>query len=195
MVDVVVAAVDVGQSLYGCATRGPHLCHVGYVLGHGFVVELVPKHHFAAQRVAHEVGHLLEEAVLDGHFVAAYVYVRGFWKYLGGLFEYDFQSLFALVGLHVEAHGVLEHVAVARHVNFGYDGDAALGSISLHLLALLLGVVLAGVAHTIGVAGELRVGFYLETPAYLFGQMPVKHVHLETGVEVDLLFQLVDRQE
>ena len=84
---------------------------------------------------------------------------------------------------------------MSGHVYLGNDGHTALGSVGLYLPALLLRVVLAGIARGMGCIGELRKGFDLEPPRQFFGQMPVKDIHLEPGQSVYLVLQFVDGQE
>ena len=122
--------------------------------------------------------------------------------YVGGLGEYGYhlvenllQSLHALVALHVEAHGFGKGCAVSGHVDFGYHGHATFSGIGFEFGALLLRVVVAGVARHVFGLRELRVGFYLKAPGQFLRQMPVEHVHLEAREQVDFLFQFVEGDE
>ena len=195
VVGVVVAAVDVGQSAHHLARGGPHLRHVA-LLGRGRAGhEAVPHHHLLAL-AAHVVGHGLQEVGIGyPHLVTANVDVGGVGEDLDHFIENLLQGFHALVGLHGEAHGIGEHVAVAGHVDFGNDGHAALSRISLQLATLFLRVIVAGVANHVFVGRELRVSFHLKAPGQLLRQVPVEDVHLEARQLVDFVFQLIEGNE
>ena len=121
--------------------------------------------------------------------------VWGIGKHFHHLVENVLEGLDALVGLHGEAHGFGEDVAVARHVDFGDDGHAVLGSVSLNLTTVVLGIVLAGIARHVGIGSELRIGFHLKAPGEFLGQVPVEHVDLEAGEAVNLSLEFFDGQK
>ena len=121
--------------------------------------------------------------------------VGGVGEHLHYFVEYILECLDALVGLHGEAHGFGEDVAVARHVDFGDDGHAALGSVGLDFTTLGLRIVLAGIARHIGIGGELRICVHLKAPGEFLGQVPMEHVDLEACQAVNLGLELFDGQE
>ena len=146
VVRIVIAAVNVGQARHHSARRGPHLRHVTLFGGGSSRHQAVPHHHFLSL-AAHIVRHRLQEVgISDGHLVAADVDVGRVGEHLYHLVQYLLQCLHALIRLHIEAHGLGEHIAVARHVDFRDDRNAPFGSVSLQLAALVLRVVLSRVA-------------------------------------------------
>ena len=145
--------------------------------------------------VAHIACHFFEESCLYAHFVAAYVYVGSPCESGSHFVENLFKGGASPCALHVETHGLGEHIAVSGHVDFGYDGDAVLGGIILYLTAFCLRVELAGVACHVAVGGEFGVGIHLKTPRQLLCEVPVEHVHLEARQQSYLLLQLFHRQE
>ena len=68
------------------------------------------------------------------------------WENFHHLVQDPFQRFHAQIRLHIEAHGLGEHIAVARHIDFRDDRNAPFGGVSLQLAALVLRVVLTRVA-------------------------------------------------
>ena len=107
----------------------------------------------------------------------------------GHLGEDVLQLLNALAGLHGVAHGALESLAVARHVDLGNDGDAAVVGQLLELATLFLRVVTASETRHRRGFGELRILLHLEAPRLVLGEVEVECVHLEAGQQGKLPLQ------
>ena len=192
MVRIVVAAVNVGQTIDSASGRGPHLRHVA-LLGSGCTGhEAVPYDHFLAF-AAHVVGHRLEEVGIgDLHLVATDVDVGRVGEDIHHLVKDILQRSHALSALHIEAHGLGEHVAVARHVDFGDDGHTTLSGIGIQFAALVLRVVVAGIANHVFAGRQLGIAFDFHAPRQFFGEVPVEDVDLEAREQVNLSLQLLE---
>ena len=98
---------------------------------------------------------------------------------------------------------------VAGHIDFGDDGDVAVGSVAHDVAALFLSIKTA-VANTIVDAGittdhrsrapsanrgQFRVFLALETPTLVVGDVPVELVHAVQGDEVDVSLDELDGEE
>ena len=192
MVDVVVAAVDVGNARDGTSARGPHLRHVA-IRGRGRTAdELVPANHLFPLRFQVIAERLQEVRVGDGHLVAADVDVGCACEGLRHLGEDFLQFGNALVGLHRVAHRPLEGSAVAGHVDFGNDGDAVFVGQVLQFAALFLCVVFSCKARHRRRGCQLWIRFHLKPPALILGQVHMEGVHLEAGHQFDLLLELLE---
>ena len=77
-------------------------------------------------------------------FVGTNVYVGCVGEDTCNLGKYGFQNLHTFVGLHVEAHGAFESLAVAGHINLGDNDYTAFFGISCNLAALFLCVEFTG---------------------------------------------------
>ena len=195
VVRIVVAAVNVGQTVDSASGRGPHLRHVA-LLGSGCTGhEAVPYDHFLAF-AAHVVGHRLEEVGIgDLHLVATDVDVGRVGEDIHHLVKDILQRSHALIALHIEAHGLGEHVAVARHVDFGDDGHTTLSGIGIQFAALVLRVVVASIANHVFAGRQLGIAFDFHTPRQFFGEVPVEDVDLEAREQVNLSLQLLEGDE
>ena len=192
VVDVVIAAVDVGNARDGTSARGPHLRHVA-IRGRGRTAdELVPANHLFPLRFQVIAERLQEVRVGDGHLVATDVDIGRTRKGVGHLREDVFQFLNALVGLHRVAHRPLESSAVAGHVDFGNDGDAVFVGQVLQFAALFLCVVFSCKARHRRCCRQLRVLLHFKPPALILGQVHVEGVDFEARHQLDLLFQLLE---
>ena len=208
VVGVVVAAVYVGNVRDVCSAAAPHLRHVGHGAVDGDTADGVPYHHLAPQCLADVAGHDLKESlavlrVSNGLLVGTDMDIGRIGEYVGKLGEHLLQYGHALIGLHTVAHGTLEGIAVAGHVDLGNDGHAMLLGILSHLAALRLSVVVTGKAgHALG-RGELgvvgiRCGvvvYHLEAPSLILGEVPVEGIYLEAREQLDMFLQLIHTDE
>ena len=195
MVDVVVAAVDIGQAVDLPSGGAPHLGHVdvGEVgLADGDATDGVPDKALAPECLLDILRHLVDEGGGRPGLVAADVEIGCEGEGGSQLVEQGLEHGFALLAVHGEAHGGLEGLAVAGHVNLGDDDHAALRGVGFQLGALRLGVVAAGKARHGRGGVELGIGFRLEAEALVVSEVPVKDVDLEARQQVHLMLQFVE---
>ncbi len=189
MVDVIVSAVDIGDA--GCLSprRAPQLGHVG--LGKTGMVGN-PDHRLLAF-LPHRIGHDFEEMWIGDLFlVATDVYVGCQGEGLGHLFQYGLEFGHSLVCLHAMAHGPLEGSTVAGHVDLRNHDDTILPGVGFELATLLLRVVPSGLPGHRRVGCELWKSLHLEAPGLVFGEVPMKGVHLEVGQQADFFLEFVE---
>ena len=84
--------------------------------------------------------------------------------------------------------------------NFGYHHHMPLLSIRHNLADIILGIV-AAVAQSVFLCppcthfGEFGVGFDFNTPALVFGEVPVQHIHFVQGEQINVSFYKVNAHE
>ena len=198
MVDVVVAAVDVGQAADLLARCAPHLRHVNVGQRGGADVDTadgVPHDAAATQRLLDILRHLVDEGSGGAGLIGSHVDVGRTGEGGSQLGQQLLQCGTPLLAAHGVAHGIGEGCGVAGHVYLGDDDEAALGSVSLQFGALLLRVVLAGEARHRGGAVELRKDLGLKAEALVVGEVPMEDVHLEARQQVDFLLQFLEADE
>ena len=87
-----------------------------------------------------------EGVVCDRFFVGSDMDIWRVGKYFRHFFKNFEKYFFALSGLHVASHGAHKCVAMAGHVDFGYDGNAVFFCHSHDFAAVGLCVEFAGEA-------------------------------------------------
>ena len=116
---------------------------------------------------------------------------------LADFIDQVFQDLHPLFGFHLEPERRLEVHAVAGHVKFRDDGDAAFPGISDQLTDVIETVGAVGIPARLAVTRivELRISPALRSPGGVVGQMPVKGVEFVPRQPVELCLQQADRLE
>ena len=198
MVDVVVAAVDIGQPVDLTAAGAPHLRHVDVGQRGGTDADAadgVPHDALAMERLLDVLRHLVDEGRRCAGLVGAHVDVGSQGEGCGQLREQCFQGCAALVAAHGVTHRIGEGGGVAGHVNLRNDDDATLGGVGFQLGALRLGVVASREACHVGGLVELRIDLRLEAEALVVGHVPMEYIDLEACEQVDFLLQFVETDE
>ena len=193
VVDVIITAINVGQTRNLLSCRTPHLRHVSTCRrGYRHPADGIPHHHSLAFGM-NVVGNCLQEiGVCDLLFVGADVDVRRFGKDLAHFVKNVFQFCHALIRLHRMTHSTLKGLTVSGHVYLGNHLYAVVCGKTDNFATFFLCVILADKARHAGGRCQLWVLLHFEAPCLVFGQMPVEGIDLETTHQAYLTLQLID---